>query len=359
MAIKYKFLAELLRSDIVKNGDRPGYKIPTENELMQRYSMSRQTVRHALQLLTKEGLVQSRQGSGTYSTGRIGAVGKSTTRQIAVVTSFLDDYIFPTILHDAQGVFSEAEYTTLIFATENCVSNERLILQKLLQEPPAGILVEGSKTALPNPNIALYQQLQKMGVPIVFLHGIYRELANIPCVGDDNFKGGSQLAQYLIAKKHTKIAGIFKSDDIQGLQRYHGVVCALCENDVPVQDNRFIWYDTQTRAEMMENRDMSYLQFFIKKRLQKATAVICYNDEIAFLLIQELLSAGFRVPEDVAVVSFDNSYYSQMSQVAITSLRHKGQKMGSLAAQQLLQLLHGQPGMTQTLPWELIARASG
>ena len=69
MAMKYKFLADLLREELVKNGGRSGFKLPTEAELVRRYHMSRQTVRHALQLLADEGLVQSRQGSGTYTTG--------------------------------------------------------------------------------------------------------------------------------------------------------------------------------------------------------------------------------------------------------------------------------------------------
>ena len=69
MAMKYKLLAGLLREDLAKNGGRSGYKLPTEAELTRRYRMSRQTVRHALQLLAEEGLVQSRQGSGTYTTG--------------------------------------------------------------------------------------------------------------------------------------------------------------------------------------------------------------------------------------------------------------------------------------------------
>ena len=69
MAMKYKLLAGLLREDLAKNGGRSGYKLPTEAELTRRYRMSRQTVRHALQLLAEEGLIQSRQGSGTYTTG--------------------------------------------------------------------------------------------------------------------------------------------------------------------------------------------------------------------------------------------------------------------------------------------------
>ena len=104
MAMKYKFLAGLLREELAKNGNRGGSKLPTEAELTRRYHMSRQTVRHALQLLADEGLVQSRQGSGTYITGRI---QEPASRQIAVVTSFLDDYIFPTVLHDAQSLFAQ------------------------------------------------------------------------------------------------------------------------------------------------------------------------------------------------------------------------------------------------------------
>ncbi|NCC08165.1 MAG: GntR family transcriptional regulator [Clostridia bacterium] len=356
MAIKYKFLAELLREDIRQNGAQANYKIATETELMQRYHMSRQTVRHALKMLADEGVVETRQGSGTYSTGRMNTVNM---RQVAIITSFLDDYIFPTILHDAQMVFSDAGYSTLVFATENGVGTERSILLKLIEHPVSGILIEGSKTALPNPNADLYQKLRLSGVPLIFLHGAYAELSNLPCVCDDNYGGGYRLTQYLMEKGHTQISGIFKSDDVQGPQRYYGMVSALRDASLPIRDSGLFWYDTQARQEMLENHDYALLHYFINNRLSTSTAVICYNDEIAFLLIKELLAAGKRVPEDVAVVSFDNSYYSQMGQVNITSLRHKGERMGRLAAEQLLHLLHGESVPTRTLRWELVQRASG
>ena len=179
MAMKYKFLAGLLREELAKNGNRGGSKLPTEAELTRRYHMSRQTVRHALQLLADEGLVQSRQGSGTYITGRI---QEPASRQIAVVTSFLDDYIFPTVLHDAQSLFAQEGYSTLVYATENQVGTERDILQRLLEQPVGGILVEGSKTALPSPNADLYRRLQEAEIPLLFLHGAYGELAGDPRV---------------------------------------------------------------------------------------------------------------------------------------------------------------------------------
>lgn len=354
MAMKYKLLAGLLREDLAKNGGRSGYKLPTEAELTRRYRMSRQTVRHALQLLAEEGLVQSRQGSGTYTTG---LSRDPASRQIAVVTSFLDDYIFPTVLHDAQSLFAQKGYSTLVYTTENRVGAERDILLRLLEQPVGGILVEGSKTALPSPNADLYRRLREAGIPLLFLHGAYSELAGVPCVCDDNYGGGYLLARHLIDRGHRHLAGVFKSDDAQGPQRYHGCISAIRDAGLPISDRCFWWYDTEDRLEMLEQRRFDLLHRFLTDRLEPATAVICYNDEIAFLLIQELLAMGLQVPGDVAVVSFDNSYYSQISPIPITSLRHR-EKMGRAAAEEMIRILGGAPGQSRALEWELLERSS-
>lgn len=354
MAIKYKFLADLLRDELLKNGGQDGCRLPTEAELTRRFHMSRQTVRHALQLLAEEGLIQARQGSGTYATSR---VQEHSSRQIAVVTSFLDDYIFPSILHDAQSVFARKGYSTLVYATENQVGTERDILLQLLEQPVGGILVEGSKTALPSPNADLYQRLREEGIPLLFLHGAYSEPAGIPCIYDDNYGGGYLLAQHLIGRGHQYLAGIFKSDDVQGPQRYHGCISAIRDAGLPIFDRCFRWYDTEDRLELVENRRPDLLRRFLSDRIGPATAVICYNDEIAFLLIQELVAMGQRVPEDIAVVSFDNSYYSQICPIPITSLRHR-EKMGRAAAEELIRILNGAPGQSRALEWELLERGS-
>lgn len=351
--MKYKVLADQLREELL-HGGQEGHKLPTEQELCLRYHMSRQTVRHALQLLTEEGLIQKRQGSGSYATGKS---TNAASRQIAVVTSFLDDYIFPTILHDAQNVFSREGYSTLVYATENQVSTEREILQRLLEHPVSGILVEGSKTALPSPNEDLYQRLRQTGTPMLFLHGAFAELAGIPCISDDNYGGGYQLASYLIARGHRHIGGIFKSDDVQGPQRYHGCITAIRDASLPIFDRGFRWYDTEDRLEMLQEKHSYLLRRFLTERIGPATAVICYNDEIAHLLIQELLDMGKRVPEDMAVVSFDNSYYSQIGPIHITSLRHR-EKMGRAAAEQLIHILRGGAGRSRALEWDLVERAS-
>lgn len=353
--MKYKLLADILRREIRAGAISPGSRLPTEKELSARYRMSRQTVRHALQILTEEGLIQRRQGSGSYPTPQSAA---PQSMQIAVVVTFLDDYIFPRVLHDAQSVLSQQGYSTAVYVTDNRVGTEREILLRLLEEPPAGLLVEGTKTALPNPNLDLYQRFQKAGIPIVFFHSSYAGLTGCPCVADDNYGGGYALAQHLIAQGHRHIGGLFKSDDIQGPQRYQGVTCALRDMGLPLLDTAFCWYDTETRLHMVQHRDSDLLRQYINTCFNEVTAVVCYNDEIAHLLIAHLLAQGRRVPEDLAVVGFDNSYYSQIGPVRITSMRHAEHKTGGLAARELLKLMQGGPGQSQTLDWELVVRES-
>ena len=68
---------------------------------------------------------------------------------------------------------------------------------------------------------------------------------------------------------------------------------------------------------------------------------------------------GKRVPEDVAVVSFDNSYYSTFGPVSITSAGHEPHAMGHAAAENLLSQIRRQPCRSVSLPWTLYARQSG
>ena len=85
----------------------------------------------------------------------------------------------------------------------------------------------------------------------------------------------------------------------------------------------------------------------------------CYNDEVADRLIRYLLATGRKVPDEVAVVSFDNSYYSDLCPVRITSLAHEVGKLGRIAAQLLLEHIDGRPCRSQSISWRLIQKESG
>lgn len=354
LALKYVRLAAQLREELPHLRAQGVRKLPSESAMMQRYGVSRQTVRQALELLVEDGLVEKRHGSGTYLCS--GAPGLN---QIALVATSLSDYIFPGLLRDIRAVLSSEDYAVTVYASGNSSYQERQILQRLLRQPAAGVLIEGSRTALPTPNLDLYEQLRKNGVPLVFLHGAYRELTDAVCIGDDNYTGGYQLIRHLTERGHERIAGIFKSDDVQGVLRYSGCTQALRDAGLLQPDRHFFWFNTEERQQLLEEKNTDFLRRFCAEHLRPCTAAVCYNDEIAYYLIQVLAESGLRVPGDVAVVSFDNSYYSRLSAVPITSLGHEEHAVGHTAANTLLRMIRGERCESAALPWQLYCRESG
>ncbi len=344
---KYQRIASELQDEI-KTGHLPaGQMLPTEEQLTQRFSASRQTIRQALSLLVDAGLITKQRGSGSRVRAQENAMRSGN---IAVIATYISDYIFPGILREAQSVFAANQYSAILSATRNSVYHERQILEDLLNKPIDGMLVEGTKTALPNPNLDLYQKLSARNIPIVFFNGYYTDLPDSISVYADNYGGGYALAQHLLAKGHASIAGIFKSDDIQGHERYSGYITALRDAGRIIPDSSVFWYTTETREELFTGE--------LAKKIAESTAVVCYNDEVAFRLIPLLLSFGIRVPQDVAVVSFDNSSLSELSPIKITSLSYGAQNIGHVAAQTLLRRIEGQPAESQTLSWTLIEKES-
>lgn len=354
MPAKYKQLAAALRTHAAAGAYAASGRLPTEQTLARQYGVSRQTVRQALALLLQEGLIEKHQGSATRLAGQCQA-----RRSIAVVLSCQNDYIFPAVLEDIQGVLLENGYTPVVFSTQNRAAPEREALLKILANPAlCGVLMEGVCTALPNPNLDLYAKLRQKGLPLVFLYGAPPGLAPCVCVGDDNEGGGGQLTQYLLDLGHRAIGGIFKSDDAQGPQRYYGYACALRDAGLPLPGEHVLWYATEDRRDILDTGDRHLLDTYIQTRLRGCTAVVCYNDELAYWLVQELHRKGLRVPEDLSVVSFDNSYYSDSCSVKITSLAHEPHCLGRLAAQRLIDLLAGRPVKSTKIRWTLSRKES-
>ena len=354
MSAKYIQLANTLRAAIIDGKYQPSNRLPTEQQLMQQFGVSRQTVRNALELLTRDGLIQRRQGSGSTI---LRQKPQLDNRSIAIVISFANTYIFPSLLMDTQQALLENGFSVLVYGTDNQFEKERKILLQLLEHPVRGLIVEGTKSVLPNPNLDLYQQLQNSGVPIVFLHSCYPEL-DAPVLRDDDESGGYMAVQHLLEKGHTHIGGIFKMDDRQGILRYSGMMNALRDAQIPFEEENTFWFDTNQRLALIEKNDTTWLQNYANHLVKHCTAVVCYNDEIAYQLLELLLRSGVEVPRQLAIISFDNSHYSILGAIGLTSLSPDPSKLGSMAAQSILELIHGGEVQSQKLPWNLIPRKS-
>ena len=103
--MKYHALKETLKNDILSGIYQPGDKIPSENQLVQEYDLSRHTVRKALSILEEEGYIVAVHGKGTFCTER--AIHKKESKNIAVVTTYISDYIFPRLIQGINSVLSK------------------------------------------------------------------------------------------------------------------------------------------------------------------------------------------------------------------------------------------------------------
>ena len=356
MPLKYKEIAATLRQQILDGAYPADSFLPTEQQLCVLHDASRQTIRTALQCLSDEGLIQRRQGSGSRVLD-FHEVPLQPQRTIAIITTNITDYIFPGVLREAEAVLSANNCATLLYATSNQVAHERRILLDLLsQKKIDGILVEGTKTALPNPNLDLYRKLMARKIPLVFFHGEYRDLDGSVSIMDDNYNGGRQLVEYLAERGHTRIAGLFKNDDLQGHQRYAGFIDAQRDLNIPMDDQKIFWYSTENKEVLDPESPLWDSQ--ILPALRGCTAVVCYNDLIANPLVEYLTSRNISIPKQMAVVSFDNSFYSSLSSCRITSLSHGEHNVGRIAAETLMQLFEGKTVHSQTVPWVLMEKES-
>lgn len=349
MSTKYVWLTELLKN-LIEEHSEGIFKLPTEAALCKKYGVSRQTVRKALSVLEQEHLIEKRQGSGSYTTGLSEKAEKNTA---AILICSDTEYIYPGLLADMRNALQKQGFSSTVYTTDNQVSKEREILEYLLAHPVRGILSEGCKTAFPTPNQDLYQRLKEKGVSVLFFCGSYANLPDFPFIKDDNYEGGYFLGNYLISLGHKKVAGIFKSDDIQGPERCHGFFSALRDESITFQEENICYFDTLKLSSLQKRQDTGFLSDFITRQLGQSTAVICHNDEIAYWLIKELNYKNIRIPEDISVVCFGNSYLNTLSPVPITSLAHNKHEMGTAAADALINLMKGICTPPRKISWKL------
>lgn len=332
--LKYYDLMEDLREKILSGEVKPGEKIPSENQLSSEYEVSRQTVRKALQILQNEGYIYAEHGRGTFCSEMMRHTRKS--KNIAVVTTYLSDYIFPRVIQGIDRVLTENGYSILLKNTRNSRSVEARCLEELLQKDIDGLIIEPSKSHIFCRHMNLYRMLDEYQIPYVFIQGSYAQMKDKPHILLDDCRGGYLVTRYLIELGHRDIVGVFKSDDTQGQQRHKGYVQALQEAGISYDPDKVIWFYTEDRRthpyekirQMAAERNELYFD-----------AVVSYNDQIALEVIRALNEEHLSVPEDISVTGYDDSYLAATSRVPLTTVAHPQEKLGEMAAELLLGLI--------------------
>ena len=111
----------------------------------------------------------------------------------------------------------------------------------------------------------------------------------------EDARAAYELTKILIEHGHRRIGGIFKYDDMQGIERYKGFIQCLSDYGVKFDDDCVRWYSTKDMDEKLSKKGM--LRMY--RRTKDCTAMIVYNDEVAGYYMEFLADRGLSVPEDV------------------------------------------------------------
>ena len=355
-----------LRRLIVSGRWLDGQRIPTETQLSQHLDISRTTVRIALQRLEVEGLIKRTAGRGTFVSSR--ADGEAGSRTIAYLTHGFHNEIQSILLSSAETELRSAGYQ-VIFSNASGAAEETAILQQLLEENVAGALIWAS--AIPtNETLISLREYQQRGIPFVFVDRMIEGIS-ADYVASDNFGGAYDLTSHLIDCGHEHIVQLMPN--IGGLlpvdERHRGYVAAVEEHDLRSYcpwkidtPNRKEFHETDIYALVGQNRQWIVEQIvgLMNAAEQKPTAIACINDNLAIITIIALQEIGYRVPEDVSVVGFDDISMASYISVPLTTVSQNAYEIGRAASQMLLGRLAGEdsPPRSRSIPTRLRIRAS-
>ena len=353
MAVRYSLVAEELRrlcAQLKKQGES---RLPSEQELCLRFSCSRQTVRAALALLERNGLIVKKRGSGSYlAEGR-----PRPDDRIVLLAPDENEYLYPALIRELRPRLAAHGWHLVCRSTGDRHARERVLLRELLDDPPAAVLLEPVANRFPNPNEDLLRSLEAAGVPLAYLFCAYENGPDAPCAAEADREGAAQLVQLLADHGRRRIGGLFRSDDSRGFERCAGVMQGCAELGLESSERDFAWLTGEDRRQIVDG-GTELLRHFLRRYWYDCGAVICQNDELAYHLIRELERLGRRVPDDMAVVSFDDSYYATAGSVGITSLGHRPHALAEAAEQAVLAAVSGSALSPVPVPWFLTERAS-
>lgn len=351
-ALKYKDIVDWTMEQISAGVYKPNDKFLSESALGKKFGCSRQTVRHALEVLEQQGCINRFRGSGTYISSDKVLPKRNTAGErymtIGLVSTYMDNFIFPGIIRGIEDVLSNAGYAFELVSTNNLVAGETRALQFMLGRRLDGLIVEPTRSALPCANLDLYHEISQKGIPLVFIDSFYPELSS-PYVALDDEKAGYEATRYLISMGHRNISGVFPHSHRQGHLRYLGYVKAHAEYGMPIQDDLVCWYSREDMNQILHSS-----QFL--EQLSRSTAALCYNDSTAISVIDFLRKNGRNVPEDLSVVGIDNSELARLT--GLTSVAHPAEHLGEAAAKLLLSMINGSEGRNILFPPQLVIRES-
>ncbi len=195
-------------------------------------------------------------------------------------------------------------------------------------------------------------------IPVVFGGRVVAEDSTVPGFADDSYivdvenrRGADRATEHLIARGRRNIATIAGPQDMAaGVDRLAGWHDAMRRNGL--DESRLVFGDFSPRSGTQAMRG-------VLERGRVPDGVFAANDQMAVGAYRAIAAAGLRIPEDIAVVGFDDDDYGATAVPALTTIRQPSLLLGETMADLLVKRLAGEPVERRTLlPTELIVRQS-
>ncbi|MEM9327433.1 MAG: LacI family DNA-binding transcriptional regulator [Bacteroidota bacterium] len=273
---------------------------------------------------------------------------------IGVVCPKIFHTFFSAAINGIMEVADESGYSVILVQTNESFEKELKETSVLLESPLEGLLVSST---FETSNYDHIQRFQDYGIPVVQFDRITDDLESSRILVDD-YEGAFTATQHLIEQGCRRIA-LVRGQLIPLIQqRVQGFLDALKDQGVPFRED-LVFENTTSDIEegIVLAREITSLK-------ERPDAIFAFADVTALGLIMGLKKEGVKIPEDIAVVGFNDSTMSTLVEPSLTAIAQPAFQMGRKAAETLLHEIEvlkndDEPIHSQTiLKTELIVRAS-
>jgi len=318
-----------IRSSAYKTGDR----LPSEAELGKTFHASRITIAKAVNELQRLGLVSRRAGAGTYVLPQ-----KQTAGYVfgLLIPDLGRTEIFEPICHGMMRSPLSSAHSLLWGhamgpAEQQEEEAEQLCSHYIAQKVSGVFFAPLEFTAEKDTfNRKIASALDRAGIPIVLLDrciATYPDRSGYDLVGIDNRSTGFRVTLHLLRLGSKRIAFVAKPLSAPSVEaRIAGYREALYSSGISLRENLVCFGDPE---------DRSFIQSLLRQH--KPDAIVCANDLTAAKVMQGVLEAGVRIPEDIRMVGIDDVKYASMLPVPLTTHHQNCGDIGSIAMSTMLE----------------------
>lgn len=348
--------------DAIASGALPvDARLPSEVDLARRFGVSRGTVRQALSSLRQEELIEAVPGRGYFVRGAAPAAEQGESRVVGVLVPSVARPYLPDTLHGIEEELHHHGYSMVVATTGSSRSQQAGRVKRVLGEGVRGLIVYPIDY---DPDIALFKGLQRRRFPLVLIDR-YLPGLDVDAVTSDNIGGAFTAVSHLIELGHRRIAFVSTNNlrTTSVFERYAGYQQALAVHGLRTDPELElttlpVMAGVPSRRHAAQDCRAQIVGFL--DRDDRPTAVFALHDMIAAYVAEAAAGLGLRVPEDLAIVGFDDDPVATAHQVPLTTVAQPRLEIGRHAARLLVSRLQGRgvPGERLVLPSRLVVRRS-